>query len=180
MLGDGASGTSEAESTAASADSVLACAFTGIVVRDLSVSRRFYVDGLGFEPVDSLPDEQFLSGADGRLVARLYGFDHPDAEIETASLSRDGKTIRLMSARVPAATQEARRSTRVCGLHHLSIYTDDADELLPKLEVLGGTVLEHTDTLVKLSEQRSLRMIFVLDPDGDTRIELVQDLGPSS
>lgn len=170
----------ESPESNASADAVLACAFTGIVVRDLAVSRRFYAEGLGFEPAGSPAEEQFLSGADGGLIAQLYEFDDHGVDIETALLARSGKTIRLMSALAPAARQEPRRHTRVCGLHHLSIYTDDADELLVKLAALGGTVLEHTDTLVKLSAQRSLRMVFVLDPDGDTRIELVQDLGPSS
>jgi catechol 2,3-dioxygenase-like lactoylglutathione lyase family enzyme len=157
---------------------VQACTHVGITVTDLEVSRRFFADGLGFEPsMTSSGSDHKITATDeyGRLVAKLLEFDDFRADVEF--LKRDGMTIELVQYAVPSPIREPRRSPRVCGLTHMCFYVDDADETAARLVELGGTILEHTDTYVEFAQGNKVRLLFLLDPDGGVKVELVQPLG---
>ena len=156
---------------------VLACTHVGITVTDPDVSRRFYAEGLGFEPIaTSGGDTHQITATDeyGRLVAKLLEFDEFKADVEF--LRRDGMTIELVHYQAPAPTREETRPANVCGLSHMCMYVDDAEETAAKLASLGGTIMRETETEAQFADGRKVKLLFVLDPDGGVKVELVEDL----
>ena len=156
---------------------VLACTHVGITVTDPVASRRFYMEGLGFEPIPtSGGDAHKIVATDeyGRLVAQLLEFDEFKAEVEF--LRRDGMMIELVHYEAPAPTREALRPANVCGLSHMCMYVDDAEATAAMLVSLGGTIMRETETEVQFDDGRKVKLLFVLDPDAGVKIELVEDL----
>ena len=131
----------------------------GLCVRDLERSRRFYVDGLGFE--------EFVR----------FEIDHPISEMEAPCeltsffVQKDGLRIELLDFRTPPVfgTPSTRRNQ--VGLTHLSFVVDDVDAAAKELESYGGKIIEGTRS--GQDDPSSVQIIFLEDPDG-TRIELMR------
>jgi catechol 2,3-dioxygenase-like lactoylglutathione lyase family enzyme len=134
----------------------------GICVSDLERSVRFYVEGLGFEPVAS-----HQVGAEFAALMEVDG-----VALESRMLARDGVTIELLGYSSPGTTGDgARRPMNQLGFTHLSLRVDDVDDVAATIEALGGTVVTATRTTFELPEVR-LDFLYCTDPDG-VRIELM-------
>jgi catechol 2,3-dioxygenase-like lactoylglutathione lyase family enzyme len=134
----------------------------GICVSDLEASVRFYVEGLGFEPVMS-----HRIGAEFGPLMEVDG-----VELESRMLARDGVTIELLGYVSPGILGDgSRRPMNQLGLTHLSLRVDDVDGVAATIEALGGTVVTATRTTFDLPGAR-LDFLYCTDPDG-VRIELM-------
>jgi len=159
---------------------VIACSHTAIAVGDLTTSRRFYCEALGFEPFATGSGDQPPVTRDeevGRAMAQLFELDEYEAGVEL--LTRDGMTIELVAYEKPAAKQAGRRSNSYCGLTHLCFDVDDIEDTAAKIVELGGSVLEHTDQTVAFTPGTKVRLLMCLDPDGGTKLELKQQDRPA-
>jgi len=137
----------------------------GLCVADLQRARRFYTEGLGFEPEATLR----VGGAPSTTLLSLDAVD-----LDAVYLRRDGLRLELLHFVEPVVDPgselaPAPRPMNRTGLTHLSLRVEDLDATLSRLAALGGRVLE--DTRIGIAS-RGAGAIFVLDPDG-TRIELV-------
>ncbi|HUZ43440.1 MAG TPA: VOC family protein [Acidimicrobiales bacterium] len=121
----------------------------GLCVSDLDRSRRFYVEGLGFELVNGIdvPD----SPAD-RLL-RL----EPPLGLRAEYLAKDGFVLELMHFDREANPPGTERVMNEPGLTHLSFSVDDVSAAAGRLETLGAQVMRDTDVGGG---------IFLRDPDG--------------
>ena len=64
---------------------------TMVRVKDLDASLRFYCDGLGFEPADTLQYGRVIAGADGTIEKMV---EHKDAsEAERAHPERQQRAL---------------------------------------------------------------------------------------
>ncbi len=135
---------------------------TGICVRDLERSIRFYRDGLGFEEAGGLEVR-------GEPTATLV--EIPGLELRAVYLDRDGVRIELLHYPNPGTVGGAeRRPMNQPGLTHFAFRVENLDDAIAKLVPLGATVLEHT----RVHEEKfDAHIIYLTDPDG-TRLELVQ------
>lgn len=129
----------------------------GQCVADLTRSRRFYEEVLGFEfwreiePPDS-PSDQLL---------RL----NPPIGMTACYLRRDGLVLELLYFAGREAQPGPARPRRMneLGLTHLSVSVDDLDATCRAVRAHGGDVLDDTNIG---------GAIFVRDPDGQL-IELL-------
>lgn len=64
--------------------------FVSIAVADLDRSRRFYVDGLGWEPEVEVPGDVVMFGAGERLVLSLWDRGNFEAEVGGTTVSGPG------------------------------------------------------------------------------------------
>jgi len=121
----------------------------GLCVSDLDRSRRFYVEGLGFELMNGIdvPD----SPAD-RLL-RL----EPPLGLRAEYLAKGGFVLELTHFDREANPPAAERVMNEPGLTHLSLSVDDVSAVAGRVEALGGQVLRDTDVGGG---------IFLRDPDG--------------
>ncbi len=127
----------------------------GQCVRDLEVSRAFYVDVLAFEEVMDLD----VSGSQSATLLRL-----PDpVGLRAVYLKRDGFVLELLAFTSPAPLPPRERPMIEPGLTHISVGVDDLDATCSAVLAHGGTVLE---------ESRLPTAVFVADPDGQV-IELL-------
>lgn len=134
----------------------------GLCVADLSVSTRFYCEGLGFRRLHPLR----VQGAE---AAQLLGLEPLD--LEAVYIERDGTRLELLYFVEPGCQGETSpKPMNLRGLTHLSFRTDDLESDLAKLESLGGRTLP--ETRIDHPDFQS-HVAFLTDPDG-TRIELVQ------
>ena len=134
--------------------------FVAIHVSDLERSRRFWVEGLGFAPVSHLVVE-------GRSPSAVeLGLD--SLRTEGLFVERDGIRIQLQHQDRPdhVALPPVRQQL---GLSHFGIRVSDLDQLLPRLEALGGTVVEGCR---HRNDDYGSEVARVTDPDG-VRIELL-------
>lgn len=132
---------------------------TGLVVRDLERSIRFY-EGLGLE----LQARKRESGA---YIDAVVGL--PAADLEWAKLSApDGGLVELIQYHShPEPPQSPRASAPGCS--HLAFTVRSMDEALEAVEFLGGS---RVGTVATDPSGRH-RVIYCADPDGII-IELVE------
>jgi lactoylglutathione lyase len=133
----------------------------GICVQDLAASRRFYCEGLGFEPLISFE----LNDADMVGLDRALEVTSP-VQVTSEMIERDGLRLELLGFVRPAPTGEPSTSRARRGLTHLCFQVDDVAATAERLAGLGGVVLESTRVNVGVD------ICFVADPDG-TRVELM-------
>jgi lactoylglutathione lyase len=121
----------------------------GQCVRDLDVTRAFYVEVLGFEAVT----EMDIHGEQSAALLRL-----PDSmRLRAVYLKRDGLVLELLAFTEPEPPAPRARSILEPGLTHLSFGVDDLDVTCAAVEAHGGTVLTET---------RLPTAVFVTDPEG--------------
>jgi lactoylglutathione lyase len=132
------------------------CNHIGQVVTDLSRSRRFYEDVLGFRFWYELspPDDP---------TAKLLGLT-PPVGLHAVYLVLEEVVLELMQLTAPGATAAYRsRGMNEPGLTHLSVSVDDVRGTADRAAALGGDVVETSDIGAAL---------FIRDPDGQL-IELL-------
>jgi glyoxylase I family protein len=149
----------------------------GVTVSDLDTSRRFFVEGLGFAPVDDngSPRTMSVSGDVGKKVANFLEVDDFAAEI--AFVERDGQVLELVNYLTPEPERHPRRPMNVCGLTHLCFLVSDIDEVARRLEELGGEILEDTRISTDLPDGRPRTYMLSLAPDASVRVELIETDG---
>jgi catechol 2,3-dioxygenase-like lactoylglutathione lyase family enzyme len=111
--------------------------------KDMAASRRFYIDGLGWEPLLELDDVLFFQVGHG-LVLSLFDNDHLAADTGFADPER-------------AAAQEPTRLT----LGYNPASEVEVDEALRRAEAAGGTILKPAQRAFWGGYHG-----FVADPDG--------------
>jgi catechol 2,3-dioxygenase-like lactoylglutathione lyase family enzyme len=122
----------------------------GLCVTDLTRSRRFYEDVLGFEPwYDRAPPDA--------MVATLIEVPAP-VGVHAAYLRRGAFVLELMEFTAAGATTSARvRVMNEIGLTHLSFAVADIDAAAARALECGGTVLSESHIGVA---------VMIRDPDG--------------
>jgi lactoylglutathione lyase len=137
---------------------------TGLAVRDLERSLRFYRDLLGFELVFAWnPREPY--------IRTLIGY--PGADVHSAILRMPGSDhfLELMEVRdVPR--QAVDTGTANPGVAHLAFFTDDCDGLYADLVAQGVAAISEPVTPT-IGPNQGGRAVYMLDPDG-VRLEFVQ------
>jgi len=136
----------------------------GVCVSDHEASKRFYCEGLGFEP---LQDYGMQEGPDMEKTMQL-----PGVSVRADMLKHpSGPSLELLHFHTPKAEgPREKRSTLQYGLVHLSFNTDSIEKSAAKLKAAGGTVYE--DTFAHYPENNA-KMMYCTDPDG-VRIELME------
>ena len=131
----------------------------GICVRDLDRSRRFYVDGLGFD--------EFARFEMTRTIAEV----DPPCDFTSFFIQKGGLRVELLHYRSPGAIGHPSTRRNQLGLTHLSFVVDDVDAAARDLEAYGGTIIEGTRS--GQDDEDAVQIIFLADPDG-TRVELMR------
>jgi catechol 2,3-dioxygenase-like lactoylglutathione lyase family enzyme len=131
----------------------------GLCVRDLERSRRFYVDGLGFEEYARFEIDRQIAEVD------------PPCDFTSFFIQKDGLRIELLDYRSPGVFGEPVNRRNHVGLTHLSFVVDDVDAAARELESYGGTIIEGTRS--GQDDPDMVQIIFLADPDG-TRVELMR------
>jgi hypothetical protein len=100
--------------------------FITLGVPDLDAARRFYVDGLGWQPTFEVPDEVvFLQVGHGLLLA-LWGADALEADIDPAA-----PPPRIDATRLPLT------------LAHNVASEEEVIDVCRRVDAAGGTVLKQ-------------------------------------
>jgi len=126
-------------------------------VEDVAAARRFYVDGLGWDPTLG------------------FELDRPIAEVDAPCsltsyfIQKDGLRVELLDYRSPGVFGTPRRPMNQLGLTHLSFRVDDVSATAARLVELGGTIVEGTRTTFA----PTLDFFYCTDPDG-VRVELMK------
>ena len=138
---------------------------TGLVVRDLSNSRKFY-EALGF----AAKKHALESGPE---ISRIVGI--PSVEIETLKLgSPDGSLIELLQYRShPDNSSFSKQNSNRHGCSHIALTVKSAHDFCEKICDLGGIVSTPT-----LSGDSKVLVAYCHDIDG-ILIEVVEDLDKS-
>ena len=131
----------------------------GICVGDLERSRRFYVDGLGFE--------EFARFEMTRPIAEV----DPPCDFTSFFIQKAGLRVELLHYRSPGVIGHPSTRRNHLGLTHLSFVVDDVDAAAIELEAFGGTIIEGTRS--GQNDHDAVQIIFLADPDG-TRVELMR------
>jgi lactoylglutathione lyase len=138
----------------------------GICVSDLDRSLRFWCDGLGFETtmVPTVGPEWSDALEIGGPVAFTAHF-----------IRKDGFELELLHYTHPAPHGAPSRSRNQLGFTHLALDLgpdEELDEVIARLEHLGGTVLSSTRTTITYPFA-TVELVFLADPDG-VRVELMK------
>jgi catechol 2,3-dioxygenase-like lactoylglutathione lyase family enzyme len=135
---------------------------SGICVRDLERSLRFYCDGLGFEKAEVYEVGEGLGPA-----------LEIDAEVAvTSQFIRKGPiAIELLHYSSPDVFGTPSAHRNQVGLTHLSFIVGDVDAAAAHLVECGGTILESTWT--GKGDPTTIQILFLADPDG-VRVELMR------
>jgi catechol 2,3-dioxygenase-like lactoylglutathione lyase family enzyme len=136
-----------------------ATSHVGICVRDLDRSRRFYVDGLGFD--------EFARFEMTRPIAEV----DPPCDFTSFFIQKGGLRLELLHYRSPGPIGQPSTRRNQLGLTHLSFVVDDVDAAARELETFGGTIIEGTRS--GQDDPDAVQIIFLADPDG-TRVELMR------
>ena len=136
-----------------------ATSHVGLCVRDLERSRRFYVDGLGFE--------EFARFDITRPIAEV----DPPCDFTSFFIQKGGLRVELLDYRSPGAIGSPSTRRNHLGLTHLSFVVDNVDAAARELEAFGGTIIEGTRS--GQDDPDTVQTIFLADPDG-TRVELMR------
>lgn len=131
----------------------------GIHVADIESSKRFYIEGLGFEPQEGGRSDALGSLLElPRAVVRTQFIRHPD-----------GMRMELWTVEGCAPdTVVDPRPANVRGRPHLCFLVDDLDAVATRIVEYGGQRLNESRLDLGYGE-----LMFCADPDG-TRIELIQ------
>lgn len=107
----------------------------GLCCSDLEASTRFYVELLGFE-VDR---ELTVPDAGAGPFLRI----EPPVGLHAVYLRLGEFVLELMAFDRPGNPEWTERVFNEPGLTHLSLCVDDLDEVLARVEGLGGSIVTH-------------------------------------
>ena len=138
--------------------------FSHIAIRvsDVSRSRRFYRDVLGFRELTELSIE-------GGPTALLLG--EPGVKLDAVFLEREGTRVELQQ--IDSAGADERAGFVRMGLAHIALRVRNLELVTAEAVAAGGSVLEQS--YFRHAELGS-QVVFVTDPDG-TYIELIEAPG---
>ncbi len=134
----------------------------GIYVTNLTLSTRFYVEGLGFEAQEG-----------GRTDAPSQLLEIPGAMVRTQFIHHpQGLRMELWTVEnQEQACVADPRPANLPGRPHLCFVVEDLEEVACRIVEFGGSRLNATRSDLGYGD-----LMFCADPDG-TRIELVQIKG---
>lgn len=139
---------------------------TGLVVRNLGVSRQFY-EAIGF----AAKKHALESGPE---ISRIVGL--PNVEIETLKLSSpDGSLIELLQYHThPDGSNFSKQNSNRHGCSHIALTVKSARDFCEKICDLGGSIVS-TPTL---SRDNKVLVAYCHDIDG-ILIEVVEEIDTS-
>jgi len=139
----------------------------GICVTELDRSTRFYVDVLGFSQLYAMD----MTGDEVAATMEQRG------AFRSAMLLRGDVRLELLQWIDVAVTGSGERKPMTeLGFTHLSFRVDAIDDLSDAVRAAGGTVLDHTLTVLgEPDDPAATRLLYLLDPDG-TRIEVMENV----
>jgi lactoylglutathione lyase len=135
----------------------LALHHTGMTVRDLGVSLRFWRDALGLAPVLEQETRAAYLGA-------VVGEPGAAARVVQLEVTPAGPRIELYQYLSPRGGRHAARAADV-GFAHVCLRCDRLDPVLGELERAGGEVVGDLVTM-DAGANRGGRCVYVRDPDG--------------
>lgn len=104
---------------------------TGFVVKDLDVSIRFYVDGLGMKLIRTFQSK-------GSAAARVVAYE--PVEMKGALLEiADGTIVELLQYIVPSSDDKQSHERNVVGASHIALIVEDIYASLERVTQFGGT-----------------------------------------
>jgi len=133
---------------------------TGIIVKNMEVSRRFYEDILELEAVQNYKDNS-------KYINEVLGIS--DGDIHMIKLkTRDNYIIELLDY-INHPTEDLNKPFYNVGICHIAFTVDNADKIYNKLQN------ENIEIISKplLSSEKTAKVFFCVDPNG-IRIELVE------
>jgi catechol 2,3-dioxygenase-like lactoylglutathione lyase family enzyme len=132
---------------------------TGIAVRSLDESLRFWVDALGFEVLmrDKFPPGEFMT--------QVIGV--PNVGVEVAFLSRGDHTIELCEYSTPEEPKVFAPRPCDIGSFHVCLLTDNVEATLSRVAAAGWTAVGVPQT-VAVGPKKGMRVVYVRGPDGTT------------
>ncbi|OCC25497.1 hypothetical protein MB02_02350 [Croceicoccus estronivorus] len=132
----------------------------GIYVADMDKSIRFYVEGLGFTPLD---------GGTTDAAGPLLGIPGAVARTQFLEHRSGGPRIELWTVKNhPPAGSVTGGPANQCGRVHLCVGVENLDQTASRIVEYGGQRLDDSRC-----DQGYGEIMFCTDPDG-LRIELVQ------
>ena len=136
---------------------------TGLVVRNLTASRKFY-QALGF----AMQKHAVESGPE---ISQIVGL--PNVKIETAKLvSPDGSMIELLEYHShPDNSNFSKQASNRHGCSHVALTVDSAKDFCDKISELGGSIVSAPT----MSNDSKVRVAYCHDIDG-ILIEIVEEL----
>src|SRR5262245_52887078 len=120
-----------------------------MAVADLAASKRFYTEGLGFEPGMS-----FTNGDDMAGVSEVK----PPVRMRCQFLIKDGFRLELMGWETPPVHGTPARLRNQRGLTHLSFEVDDADATHAHLLELGGAAIPGARLYI---DEKAITLVFL-------------------
>jgi catechol 2,3-dioxygenase-like lactoylglutathione lyase family enzyme len=135
---------------------------SGICVRDLDRSMRFFCEGLGFDKA-----ETFEVGADFGAALEVEG----EVTVTSQFIRKGPIAIELLHYQSPGEFGSPSERRNQVGLTHLSFVVDDVDAAAAHLVACGGTVLPAT--YFGQGDATNIQILFLADPDG-VRVELMR------
>ncbi len=135
---------------------------TGLVVRDVKKSRRFY-EGLGF-----VVDKQVTES--GEFISHVVGI--PNVQIETIKMkSPNGGIIELLQyLSIVADSPIVNQLSNQLGCSHLAMTVDSIDDFCDLIKNLGGSVVNPP----KKSSDGKVSVAYCHDNEG-ILLEIVQE-----
>ena len=136
---------------------------TGLVVKDIEASIRFY-EGMGLK-VWKQEDEE------GQFISTVVGI--PEVRIETAKLrAPDGSLLELLQYHShPPSCDEIDAPSNRHGCSHVAFSVQNLDDACEKVVSQGGTVVNDPT----INPAKTVKVAYCHDIDG-ILLELVQEL----
>lgn len=140
----------------------------GLTVADMSRSLSFYRDALGFE----VTSDNTYSPADMVSMRAVLGVDPEEARIVFLTVPGPGEvSIELFAYRGVEQHPASARPWDL-GAGHICLYTDDAEGVLERLQMIGCRA-HRPPTTVQSGAHAGARVVYAVDPDG-YHVELYQ------
>lgn len=135
---------------------------TGIIVKDMAASVRFYKDILGLEII-----QEFTDSSD--YINEITGLTQGSAHFVKLKME-DGAVLELLEYPTHPTSPHSLSIINV-GVCHIALRVNSADTAYATLQKYGINVLSKP----VVSSEGIARVFFCLDPDG-VRVELVEML----
>jgi catechol 2,3-dioxygenase-like lactoylglutathione lyase family enzyme len=142
----------------------------GCVVRDLDASVRFYTEGVGFRELPGFEVPAQLAADAGLTDAKPLSI-----RVLVLGAGDDATKLKLMQvADTSPRTGDTEFIHSHTGFRYLTIFVDDTDAALARLERLGVKPIAKSPVALPGSLAPGMHLTCVRDPDGN----LVELIGP--
>jgi catechol 2,3-dioxygenase-like lactoylglutathione lyase family enzyme len=141
-----------------------------IVVRDLTVSLKFYTEVLGFK-------ETRRASLKGDWIGKIVGLKDVEGEVAYVVAPAGEPRIELLHYSQPSGEAlELNAQANTIGLRHIALRTDDIEAAIIRLREAGIKVFSDAVTVpagVVKHDAGDKKLCYFLDPDG-VILELAQ------